>query len=91
MPVGAARAVPAEVLRGMQGSGAMPPGLIIGGMMAFGMGGPVDMAGGACPAGLLAGPVYGPAAAAMAAGMMTPPGMAPAVLLFRDRFTPEGR
>ncbi|RBL35419.1 PTS fructose transporter subunit EIIBC, partial [Xanthomonas oryzae pv. oryzae] len=59
-------------LRGMQGSSALLLGLLLGGMMAFDMGGPVNKAAYAFSTGLIASQVYTPMAAAMVAGM-TPP------------------
>jgi PTS system fructose-specific IIC component len=90
-PVAAALAALTEFLRGMQGSGAIALGLIIGAMMAFDMGGPVNKAAYAFSTGLIASQVYGPMAAAMVAGMTPPLGLALAAFLFRDRFTLEER
>jgi PTS system fructose-specific IIC component len=90
-PVAAALAALTEFLRGMQGSAAILLGLLIGGMMAFDMGGPVNKAAYAFSTGLLASQVYSPMAAAMVAGMTPPLGLALAAWLFRDRFTPEER
>jgi PTS system fructose-specific IIC component len=56
-------------------------------MMAFDMGGPVNKAAYAFSTGLLASQVYTPMAAAMAAGMVPPLGLALATKLFADRFT----
>ncbi|MFC7475556.1 PTS fructose transporter subunit IIC [Dankookia sp. GCM10030260] len=90
-PVAAALTAMTEFLRGMQGSSAIALGLIIGGMMAFDMGGPVNKAAYAFSTGLLASQVYSPMAAAMVAGMTPPLGLALAAFLFRDRFTAEER
>ncbi|SDC98864.1 PTS fructose transporter subunit IIC [Belnapia rosea] len=90
-PVAVALAWLTEFLRGMQGSGAILLGLLLGGMMAFDMGGPVNKAAYAFSTGLLASQVYSPMAAAMVAGMVPPLGLALAAFLFRDRFTPEER
>ena len=90
-PVAAALAWLTEFLRGMQGSQAIVLGLVIGGMMAFDMGGPVNKAAYAFSTGLLASQVYSPMAAAMVAGMTPPLGLALAAYLFRNRFTPEER
>ena len=59
-------------LDGMQQSSAVVLGLILGAMMAFDMGGPVNKAAYTFAVGLLASKVPGPMAAVMAAGM-TPP------------------
>ncbi|MEA9581569.1 fructose-specific PTS transporter subunit EIIC [Xanthomonas nasturtii] len=78
-------------LRGMQGSSALLLGLLLGGMMAFDMGGPVNKAAYAFSTGLIASQVYTPMAAAMVAGMTPPLGIALATWLFRNRFTVEER
>ncbi|MGX9961716.1 PTS fructose transporter subunit IIC [Roseomonas sp. F4] len=90
-PVAAALAALTEFLRGMQGSGAIALGLLIGAMMAFDMGGPVNKAAYAFSTGLLTSAVYSPMAAAMVAGMTPPLGLALACWLFRDRFSAEER
>jgi fructose PTS system EIIBC or EIIC component len=74
----------------LQGTNAAVLGLIIGLMMAFDMGGPVNKAAYAFSTGLLLdphNPVYLPMAAAMAAGMTPPLGLALATTLFKNRFT----
>lgn len=78
-------------LRGMQGSSALLLGLLLGGMMAFDMGGPVNKAAYAFATGLIASQVYTPMAAAMVAGMTPPLGIALATWVFRNRFTAEER
>ncbi|TCZ56640.1 PTS fructose transporter subunit IIC [Roseicella aquatilis] len=75
-PVAAALAWLTEFLRGLQGSAAILLGLVIGGMMAFDMGGPVNKAAYAFSTGLLASQVYSPMVAAMVAGMTPPLGLA---------------
>ncbi len=76
-------------LTGLQGVNAALLGLLIGLMMAFDMGGPVNKAAYAFSTGLLlaAHPVILPMAAAMAAGMTPPLGLALATVLFKNRFT----
>ena len=69
-------------------------GIVIGLMMAFDMGGPVNKAAYAFSTGLLLdphNPVYLPMAMAMAAGMTPPLGLALATVLFKDRFTHDER
>lgn len=69
-------------------------GLILGLMMAFDMGGPVNKAAYAFSVGLLLdphNPVYTPMAAVMAAGMTPPLGLALATVLFKNRFTTDER
>ena len=81
-------------LKGMQGTNAALLGLLIGLMMAFDMGGPVNKAAYAFSTGLLLdphNPVYLPMAAAMAAGMTPPLGLALATILFKNRFTHDER
>lgn len=90
-PVAEALAALTAWLRGMQGSSAILLGLLIGGMMAFDMGGPVNKAAYAFSTGLLASEVYSPMAAAMVAGMTAPIGVAIATKIFSDRFTVEER
>ena len=74
-------------LQSMQSSSALVLGLILGGMMAFDMGGPVNKAAYTFAVGLLSSQIYGPMAAVMAAGMTPPLGMALAATLFKNRFT----
>ncbi|MET3471409.1 PTS system fructose-specific IIC component [Novosphingobium sp. 1529] len=90
-PVAAVLSFLTEWLRGMQGSSAIALGLILGAMMAFDMGGPVNKASYAFSVGLIASQVYTPMAATMAAGMTPPLGIALATVLFRNRFSAEER
>ena len=90
-PVAEALAWMSAWLKGMQVSSAILLGLLIGAMMAFDMGGPVNKAAYAFSTGLIASQVYTPMAAAMAAGMVPPLGLALATKLFADRFTAEER
>ncbi len=78
-------------LKGMQAANAVVLGLIMGLMMAFDMGGPVNKAAYAFSVGLLSSQIYTPMAAVMAAGMTPPLGLALATLLFKDRFTKDER
>jgi PTS system fructose-specific IIC component len=71
-------------LNGMQSTSALVLGVLLGAMMAFDMGGPVNKAAYTFAVGLLASKVYGPMAAVMAAGM-TPPGLGLAATLFKSR------
>lgn len=91
-PVASALAALTAFLKGMQGANAIALGALIGLMMAFDMGGPVNKAAYTFATGLVASAdnaVYGPMAAAMAAGMTPPLGLALATKLFRDRFTAD--
>lgn len=76
-------------LNSMQGSSALVLGLLLGGMMAFDMGGPVNKAAYTFAVGLVATKIYGPMAAVMAAGMVPPLGLALAASIFKNRFTPD--
>jgi PTS system fructose-specific IIC component len=78
-------------LRSMQTGSAVTLGLLLGAMMAFDMGGPVNKAAYAFSTGLIASQVYTPMAAAMAAGMTPPLGIALATWIFRNRFVADER
>jgi PTS system fructose-specific IIC component len=78
-------------LTSMRGTNAVLLGLILGAMMAFDTGGPVNKAAYTFGVGLLASKIYTPMAAIMAAGMTPPLGLALAVLLFKSRFDLEER
>ncbi|MDS4032164.1 MAG: PTS fructose-like transporter subunit IIB [Candidatus Contendobacter sp.] len=93
-PVAAALAAITSWLKGMQGTNAAFLGLLLGAMMAFDMGGPVNKAAYAFATGLITSqtdPIYGPMAAVMAAGMTPPLGLALAALLFKNRFSLDER
>ncbi|MBV5266574.1 PTS fructose transporter subunit IIC [Pinisolibacter aquiterrae] len=93
-PVAAALSALTGWLKGMQTANAVVLGAIIGAMMAFDMGGPVNKAAYAFSTGLIASAdnaVYGPMAAAMVAGMTPPLALALATKLFADRFTHDER
>lgn len=88
-PVAEAMAGLTGWLKNMQSGSAVVFGFLIGAMMAFDMGGPVNKAAYAFSTGLIASEVYTPMAAAMAAGMTPPLALALATKLFSDRFTPD--
>ncbi|MEA1674678.1 fructose-specific PTS transporter subunit EIIC [Nitrospirillum sp. BR 11163] len=90
-PTAGALAALTTWLKGMQGSSAILLGVLIGGMMAFDMGGPINKAAYAFSTGLIASQVYTPMAAAMVAGMTPPLGLALAAHVFANRFTAEER
>jgi PTS system fructose-specific IIC component len=93
-PVAAALAAITSWLKSMQGTNAAFLGLLLGAMMAFDMGGPVNKAAYAFATGLITSqtdPIYGPMAAVMAAGMTPPLGLALAALLFKNRFSLDER
>lgn len=66
-------------------------GLILGAMMGFDVGGPVNKAAYTFSVGLLSSQVNAPMAAVMAAGMTPPLGVGLATLLFKNKFTHEER
>src|SRR6266704_1829501 len=76
-------------LSGLTTGNAIILGLLMGGMMAVDMGGPVNKAAYAVAVGLLASRIYTPMAAVMAAGMTPPLALGLATYLFKDRWTPE--
>ena len=82
-------------LSGLSGSSAVLLGLLVGGMMAVDMGGPVNKAAYVFGTGTLAASVTSGGsivmAAVMAAGMVPPLAVFVATLLFKDKFTEEER
>lgn len=78
-------------LQGLQGTNAVLLGLVLGLMMAFDMGGPVNKVAYTFAVGLLASGVQGPMAAVMAAGMTPPLGLALATRLRRGIWTESER
>jgi len=90
-PVSAALEALTEWLNSLQQGSAVVLGLILGAMMAFDMGGPVNKAAYAFSVGLLDSQVYLPMAAVMAAGMTPPLGLALASFLFKNKFTADER
>ena len=80
-----------EWLKSMGDVNAMVLGVIIGTMMCIDMGGPVNKAAYTFSVGMIASQVYTPMAAAMAAGMVPPIGMAIATWLARNKFTANQR
>lgn len=88
-PVAAALTAATTWLQGLQGTSAGVLGAILGGMMAFDMGGPINKAAYTFSTGLLTEKNYLPIAAAMAAGMTPPLALFLATRFFRNRFTKE--
>jgi PTS system fructose-specific IIC component len=86
-PVAAIMAGLTGFLQGMTGANAVALGLLLGGMMALDMGGPVNKAAYTFAVGLLASNTFTPMAAVMAAGMTPPLGLALATMLAKNRFT----
>lgn len=80
-----------EWLKSIGSANAVLLGLLLGAMMAFDMGGPVNKAAYTFAVGLVASEVYGPMAAVMAAGMTPPLGLWLATLIAPKKFTKEER
>lgn len=74
-------------LQNMGSTNAVLLGLLLGGMMAVDMGGPVNKAAYTFAVGLLSTGIYAPMAAVMAAGMTPPLGLALATFVAKRRFT----
>ena len=91
-PVAAINTAMTDFLAGMEGTSAAILGLILGLMMAFDMGGPVNKASYAFATGTLAaGTGSAIMAAVMAAGMVPPLALGLATLLFKNKFTDAER
>ena len=78
-------------LGGMDPSARVLMGLIVGGMMAVDMGGPINKAAYVTGTGLLASGEYHVMAAVMAGGMVPPLALALATTFFKNRFTENQR
>jgi PTS system fructose-specific IIC component len=91
VPVAAVLAALTGWLKGMQGASALVLGLILGGMMAIDMGGPINKAAYASAAALLSSGVDAPMAAVMLGGMTPPLGLALATRLFPAKFSAPER
>lgn len=90
-PTASALAALTEWLKSMQGGSAIVLGIILGAMMGFDLGGPVNKAAYVFGVTLIGEKILGPMAAVMAAGMVPPIGIAIACWLFRNRFTHDER
>lgn len=78
-------------LANMGNTNAAIMGLIMGMMVAFDMGGPLNKTVCMFAIGLMSTGIYEPIAACMAAGMVPPLGIALATTLFKSKFTPQER
>ncbi|WP_139215091.1 PTS fructose transporter subunit IIBC [Oceanisphaera psychrotolerans] len=78
-------------LNNMGSANAVLLGILLGAMMCFDMGGPVNKAAYAFGVGLLASETYAPMAAVMAAGMVPALGMGIATFLARSKFNDNER
>lgn len=76
-----------HLLSGLGTGNAVLLGIVLGAMMSFDMGGPINKAAYVFGTGLLASGVYQPMAAIMAAGMVPPLGIAIATTIFKKKFS----
>ncbi|KAA8610539.1 PTS fructose-like transporter subunit IIB [Salipiger aestuarii] len=90
-PVAAILAAMTAFLQSLGTANAVLLGLVLGGMMAVDMGGPINKAAYTFSVGLLTSDTYAPMAATMAAGMTPPLGLALAAWIAKNRFTREER
>lgn len=90
-PVSYAMNALTEWLKNLGTANAVLLGLVMGGMMAVDMGGPVNKAAYTVGVALIGSSVYGPMAAVMAAGMTPPLGLAIATFLAKRKFTADER
>ena len=90
-PIAAANAGLTSALENLQGSNAILLGVILGLMMAFDMGGPVNKVAYAFGLGAIATGVFAPHAAIMAAGMTPPLGIALATAVWPRKWTQSER
>lgn len=90
-PVGALNNAITDWLAGLGTANAVMLGIVLGLMMAFDMGGPVNKSAYVFGTGLLANGVYEPMAAIMAAGMVPPLAIALATTFFKNKFTKQER
>ena len=86
-PVSAINTWMIETLKNMDPSARILMGMIVGGMMAVDMGGPVNKAAYVTGTGLLASGEYHVMAAVMAGGMVPPLAIALCTTFFKNRFT----
>ncbi|MBA5763979.1 PTS fructose transporter subunit IIBC [Vibrio sp. 404] len=85
-PVSSIMAAMTEFLNNMGSANAVLLGVILGAMMCFDLGGPVNKAAYTFGVGLLASQTYAPMAAIMAAGMVPALGMGLATFLAKEKF-----
>lgn len=85
-PVSGIMSAMTEFLNSMGSTNAILLGIILGAMMCFDLGGPVNKAAYTFGVGLLASQTYAPMAAIMAAGMVPALGMGLATFLAKDKF-----
>ncbi|WP_260261888.1 PTS fructose transporter subunit IIBC [Vibrio intestinalis] len=85
-PVAGIMASMTEFLNNMGSANAVLLGVVLGAMMCFDLGGPINKAAYTFGVGLLASQTYAPMAAIMAAGMVPALGMGLATFLAKDKF-----
>lgn len=90
-PVAALMGALTRFLTGMSGANAVLLGLLLGAMVAFDTGGPINKAAYAFAVGLLGSSTFTPMAAVMVAGMTPPLGLALATVVAKSRFTLQER
>ncbi len=90
-PVAAINTALGDWLKNMGQGNAILLGALLGAMMAFDMGGPVNKAAFTFGVAMIADGNYMPHAAIMAAGMTPPLGLALATTLFKNKFTEDER
>ncbi|WP_373191120.1 PTS fructose-like transporter subunit IIB [Halomonas sp.] len=90
-PVAAILSALTTFLENMGSANAVLLGILLGAMMCFDLGGPVNKAAYTFGVGLLASETYGPMAAIMAAGMVPAIGMGIASLVARNKFSEPER
>lgn len=89
VPVAVANAALTSFLRGMQGSEALLVGAILGAMMAFDVGGPINKVAYVFAVGLITEQIYQPMAAVMISGMIPPLGMALSNFIAPQKYAAE--
>ncbi|ATB35174.1 PTS system, fructose-specific IIB component / PTS system, fructose-specific IIC component [Cystobacter fuscus] len=90
-PVAALLSSVTTFLKTMNTGNALFLGALLGAMMCFDLGGPINKAAYAFGVGLISENTYGPMAAIMAAGMVPPIGMGIASMLARNKFSKPER
>lgn len=90
-PVAGIMTAMTEFLNNMGSANAVLLGIILGCMMCFDLGGPINKAAYTFGVGLLASQTYAPMAAVMAAGMVPALGMGLATFLAKDKFAQTER
>lgn len=90
-PIGALNTAINNGLNGLNGASAVVLGVLLGGMMAIDMGGPVNKAAYVFGTASIAAGNYNIMAAVMIGGMVPPLAIALATIFFKDKFTAEER